>query len=62
MSIMFPWIIRLVFFVDFMVEFMDEYGLGDYENKIGRTPYSSRSMLKLIVYTETNYVSSSEDI
>ena len=45
-----------------MEEFMDEYGLEEVENKVGRTPYSPRSMLKLIVYAKINHVTSSEVI
>ncbi len=41
---------------------MDEYGLEEVENKVGRTPYSPRSMLKLIVYAKINHVTSSEVI
>lgn len=50
------------FFVDFIEEFMDEYGLVDCENKVGRSPYSPRSMLKLTVYTKTNHVTCSDVI
>ena len=50
------------FFVDFMEESMDKLGITDVENETGRTPYSKRSMLKLIVYAKTKHVSSSEEI
>ncbi|WP_323735879.1 transposase [Methanosphaera sp. ISO3-F5] len=50
------------FFVDFMEEFMDECGIKHCEKSVGRTSYSPRSMLKLIVYAKTNHVSSSEEI
>jgi transposase len=53
---------RARFFVDFMEEFMDEYGLTDGENKVGRSSYSPRSMLKLIVYAKTNHVTCSDVI
>ncbi len=45
-----------------MEEFMDECGFKNCEKSIGRTPYSTRSMLKLIVYAKTNHVTSSEEI
>jgi transposase len=45
-----------------MEEFMDEYGLTDGENKVGRSSYSPRSMLKLIVYAKTNHVTCSDVI
>ena len=50
------------FFVDFMEEFMDEYGFKNCEKSIGRTPYNPSSMLKLVVYARTNHVTSSEEI
>ena len=47
------------FFVNFMEEALDKFGIKDDENKVGRTAYSPRSMLKLIIYAKINHITSS---